>query len=44
MGKGDKQKGNREVKKPKKEVVKAPLATPSANSRADLIVAGKKVK
>jgi hypothetical protein len=44
MGKGNNQKSNKEVKKPKKEKVKAAVAAPSANSRAEVVVSGKTVK
>ncbi len=44
MGKGDKKKGNREVKKPKKEVPKGPSAAEAGAIRAPVIMAGKKIK
>ncbi|SFI50079.1 hypothetical protein [Jannaschia pohangensis] len=41
MGRNDNKKGNKEAKKPKKEVVKTIQAAPP---RAEIVVAGKKVK
>lgn len=43
MGKGNNQKSNKEVKKPKKEKAKV-SATPTPNSKAEIVVAGKSVK
>ena len=44
MSKGDKNRGNREAKKPKKEKVKV-LATSNSNSgKGDTMIGGKKVK
>ncbi len=43
MGKGDNKRGNKETKKPKKDVVKV-LATANTNAGKDLTIGGKKVK
>lgn len=43
MGKGDSQRGNKETKKPKKDVVKV-LATANTNAGKDLNIGGKKMK
>lgn len=43
MGKGDSKRGNKETKKPKKDVVKV-VATANSNAGKDLSIGGKKVK
>jgi len=43
MGKGDNKRGNKETKKPKKEIKKVP-ATANSNAGKDLTIGGKKVK
>ncbi|MGB3555046.1 MAG: hypothetical protein WBA25_10445 [Jannaschia sp.] len=43
MGKGDRQKGNKEVKKPKKDKSKAPSAAETGSGRPPIVVSGKKV-
>lgn len=42
MGKGDKQKSNKEIKKPKKDKSK-PAAATTASTRDSATVAGKKI-
>ncbi|MGB3408460.1 MAG: hypothetical protein WBA67_13305 [Jannaschia sp.] len=44
MGKGDKQKGNKEAKKPKKEKPKTIAAADAGTGRPGIVVSGKKVK
>jgi hypothetical protein len=40
----DKNRGNREAKKPKKEKPKVPATANSGSAKADAVIAGKKVK
>lgn len=44
MSKGDKQRGNREAKKPKKEKPKESAPVTAAGGRTPIVVAGKKLK
>ncbi|WP_323037865.1 hypothetical protein [Pararhodobacter sp.] len=43
MGKGDNKRGNKEIKKPKKEIAKTP-ATANFNAGKETTIGGKKVK
>ncbi len=40
----EKNRGNKEAKKPKKEKPKAPITANSGTAKADTVIAGKKVK
>ena len=40
----DKNRGNKEIKKPKKEKVKVLATSNTGSSKADTVIAGKKVK
>lgn len=42
MGKGDKQRSNREIKKPKQDKPKAPVVANSATDRPPLTLGAKK--
>jgi len=44
MGKGDKQKGNKESKKPKQEKVKVSATANTLASKPAVSISGKKVK
>nr|WP_325249297.1 hypothetical protein [Amylibacter sp.] len=45
MSKGDRKKGNKEMKKPKKEKTKEPLVSPlGALGKSQPMIGGKKIK
>jgi hypothetical protein len=44
MSKGDRRRGNKEIKKPKQEKPKAPAPTTATSGRTPIVVAGKKLK